>query len=261
VALADSSRARLAPEQTPAAAIDSLDTKRLADAAPAAAAPPALMKGYISKQDKVAETEAANAAAPGGQASAGRAASASMARREAAAASSEHRLEADATLAGGGQRFASQNNTQAFRNNSQGRQTANILNNFQVEQQGNEIRVVDADGSTYTGQLESTSQFGDRGAARAKRSYAAPATAAEAKPEPVQSRFRATGYNVSLKKPLVFEGNYTQAAGSEQTNSNDRSQSPEKQGVPRIVGTAQVNGQPTVQVDATEVEPTPAKQK
>ena len=73
----------------------------------------------------------------------------------------------------------------------------NVLNTFQIQQTGDQIRVVDADGSTYTGKIEPIAQD----ALQSKRAL----------PEQENSNqfsFRATGYNSSLKKPIVFEGNY-----------------------------------------------------
>src|SRR5439155_5413052 len=100
----------------------------------------------------------------------------------------------------------------AFR--SKLKQTLNILNEFQVEQNDHEIRLVDADGSTYSGKLEPLAQNDARSIYNQKKNYNAPASrAAPAFDEKAQSAnaeyyFRATGYNTSLKKSLVFEGNY-----------------------------------------------------
>src|SRR5215211_1422086 len=52
------------------------------------------------------------------------------------------------------QQFSQQSGIQSFRNKAQVSRSANVLNTFQVEQQGNEIRVLDADGSRYTGKIE-----------------------------------------------------------------------------------------------------------
>ena len=52
------------------------------------------------------------------------------------------------------QQFSQQASVQSFRNNSQVSGAANVLNTFQVQQQGSEMRVIDADGSTYTGKME-----------------------------------------------------------------------------------------------------------
>jgi hypothetical protein len=261
VALADNSRAELEPEQTPKpGAADSLEGTKTMGAG-TLAPPPVAMKGFISRQEKDVQTEqppastTAVAPAPAARAAEARAdhsqqpASASMAAKERASTSAEHRpAPGTGATQGVTERFAKQTNGQSFRNNVQSRQTSNILNNFAVQQQGDEIRVVDADGSTYTGRLEPASQFTDHAAARPKRSYASDAKVAEP-----QSRFRATGYNVSLKKPLVFEGNYTQAAGLEENKSNESHQPIEGQGALRITGTARVHGEPPVEVDATIV--------
>src|SRR5204862_6139063 len=113
------------------------------------------------------------------------------------------------------QQFSQESLVQSFRNNSQVSGTANVLNTFQVQQQGNEIRGLDADGSTYTGKIEQSAKSAEvdsrvtarRDAAKQTRSYAAKSVPENESAAP-QSYFRATGFNVSLKKTLVFEGNY-----------------------------------------------------
>jgi hypothetical protein len=158
------------------------------------------------------------------------------------------------------QQFSRQTALQSFRNNAQQVSRAtNILNKFQVEQQGNEIRVLDADGSTYTGKIEQVAKSAgvDSGIA-AHRDFAkqTPKYAAKAVSENrsaiAQSYFRASGYNVSLKRTLVFEGNY--AAPSQQqpasATSNDRERAEQSRDRARIVGTVRVNGEAPVEVDA-----------
>src|SRR4029078_2478260 len=113
------------------------------------------------------------------------------------------------------QQFSQQSAVQSFRNNAQVRRSANVLNTFQVEQQGSEIRVLDADGSTYTGKIEQLANNKEldsrmplrRDAAKRTKSYAANVVPKNASAAP-GSYFRAIGYNVSLKKRVVFEGNY-----------------------------------------------------
>ncbi len=70
------------------------------------------------------------------------------------------------------QQFSKNAANQAFR--SKLKQTANILNEFQVEQTDHEIRLVDADGSTYSGKLEPLAQNDARSIYNQKKNYAAP---------------------------------------------------------------------------------------
>jgi hypothetical protein len=166
------------------------------------------------------------------------------------------------------QQFSQQSTVQSFRNNAQQvSRAANVLNKFQVEQQGNEIRMLDADGSTYTGKIEQRAKSAEpdsriaarRDAAKQTRRYAAKARENESAAS--QSYFRATGYNVSLKKTLVFEGNYA-AAPAEQpakATANDRERAEQARDRARIVGTARVNGEAPVDVDAIAETPEPAK--
>jgi hypothetical protein len=168
------------------------------------------------------------------------------------------------------QQFSQQSALQSFRNNAQVSQATNVLNKFQVQQDGNEIRVLDADGSTYTGKIEQSTKSAEVDsdiAARRDMSKQAPKYAAKAvsenKSANAQSYFRATGYNVSLKRTLVFEGNY--AAPSQQQSasatSNDRERAESSRDRARIVGTVRVNGEAPVEVDAIAETPEPAEAK
>jgi hypothetical protein len=158
------------------------------------------------------------------------------------------------------QQFSQQSAVQSFRNNAkQVSQAANVLNTFQVQQEGSDIRVLDADGSTYTGKIEQVAKGAEGDSsiiarrAMAKQTQKRDAQAAgETESAAPQSYFRATGYNVSLKKRLVFEGNYT--APSQQQSapatSNERQRAEQSSDRARIVGTVRVNGEAPVEVDA-----------
>jgi len=157
------------------------------------------------------------------------------------------------------QQFSQQSLGQSFRNNAQVSRAANVLNTFQVQQEGNEIRVLDADGSTYTGKIEQSAKSAEldsriaarRDAANQTRSYAAKAVRENESAVP-ESYFRATGFNVSLKKTLVFEGNYAGAPAEQpaKATSNDRERAESSRERARIVGTVRVNGEVPVEVDA-----------
>jgi hypothetical protein len=162
------------------------------------------------------------------------------------------------------QQFSQTTANQAFRRDVKLQQAVNVLNNFQVEQDGRKIRVVDADGSTYTGKIERLAQSDARNLS--KQNYAAAArgaAAAKAIKEAGESAnnefyFRATGYNGSLKKSLVFEGNYIVAAPpqQEEVKSHDAATSKDAEQMPaRIVGTAKIHGEPPMPVDAVSVPP------
>jgi len=168
------------------------------------------------------------------------------------------------------QQFSQQSALQSFRNNAQVNRSANVLNTFQVQQQGNEIRVLDADGSTYTGKIEQLANSAEldsrvaarRDAAKETQRYAAKAARENESAAP-QSYFRASGFNVSLKKTLVFEGNYA-APPTQQpatTTSNDRERPEQSRDRARIVGTVRVNGEAPVEVDAIAETPEPAATK
>ena len=92
--------------------------------------------------------------------------------------------------------------------------------------------------------------------AKQTRSYAAQA-ARETESAAPQSYFRATGYNVSLKKTLVFEGNYAAPPAQQpaKATSNDRERAEQSRNRARIVGTVRVNGEAPVEVDAIAETP------
>jgi hypothetical protein len=147
---------------------------------------------------------------------------------------------------------------QSFRNNAQVSRAANVLNTFQVQQEGSEIRVLDADGSTYTGKIEQLAKGAQLDSRITARRYAAKETrtdavqVGESESAAAQSYFRTTGYNVSLKKTLVFEGNYAASAAQlpAKATTNDRERAESTRDRARIVGTVRVNGEAPVEVDA-----------
>lgn len=152
------------------------------------------------------------------------------------------------------QQFSQTARGQALRSNAKLKQAANVLNSFQVEQDGRQIRVVDEDGSTYTGKLEVVGQDATRGRAEATR--AAPAVrrtvvrGKDSSSTGSELYFRATGYNASLKKEVVFEGNYIASPAIAQKTSDRKA---DGQTPARIVGTAKVSGESPVEVDAIAV--------
>jgi hypothetical protein len=143
---------------------------------------------------------------------------------------------------------------------SKSKQALNILNEFRVEQTDHEIRVVDVDGSTYSGKLEPLAQNDARSILNQKRNYAAPssraATSFDDKPQAANAEFyfRATGYNSSLKKHLVFEGNYIASSASAQKKVAKAEAEERDEQIPaRITGTAKIRGESPVQIDAIAV--------
>lgn len=168
------------------------------------------------------------------------------------------------------QQFSQNVGSQAFRSNAKLKQTTTVLTNFHVEQEGLQIRVVDADGSTYTGKIVPLAQNAarqpvkekpGRSASQEKHQYATGPKRALAKsaadPESASNEFsfRATGYNSSLRKPVVFEGNYMPSPPAEQKAPAAAASQGEEQLPARIVGTAKISGESPVEVDAVSVAP------
>ena len=159
------------------------------------------------------------------------------------------------------QQFSQTSANQAFRRDAKLQQAADVLNNFQVEQDGRQIRVVDADGSTYTGKIERLAQGDarnlDKGTYAAQSSRAVPAKPARKPDESANNEFyfHATGYNGSLKKSLVFEGNYIVTVSPQQKAPDVGASKNGEQMPARIIGTAKIHGEPPVRVDAVSVAP------
>jgi hypothetical protein len=168
------------------------------------------------------------------------------------------------------QEFSQKTAVQSFRNNAQVSRAANVLNTFQVQQEGSEIRVLDADGSTYTGKIEQLAKTREldsritarRAMAKQARRHDAQAVGETESAAP-HSYFRATGYNVSLKKTLVFEGNYAALAPQQPgtATTNDKERAEQSRNRARIVGTVRVNGGAPVEVDPIAETPEPAATK
>lgn len=163
------------------------------------------------------------------------------------------------------QQFAQALTNQATRFNQKMRQSsAGVLNNFEVEQQGSTIRVVDADGSTYTGKIEQLSPNDARNlnarqnnlssaqASVAKRAAAAkPERARETAEESNEYYFNVSGNNLTTQRRVVFEGNYImtpQQRANRQSAAGDKDQQNA-----RIVGTAKISGESPVEIDAVAV--------
>ncbi|MBA2431170.1 MAG: hypothetical protein H0V56_03540 [Chthoniobacterales bacterium] len=141
-----------------------------------------------------------------------------------------------------------------------------VLNTFQIEQEGNTIRVIDADGSTYTGTVQLVARSGadpaESSMARKEQSLTAEAPASRRPRSAALQRakdgaqseftFRATGYNSSLKKEVVFEGNYIAPAAAAPAELSQRSgaRADEEDSAARVIGTARIPGEAAVPVDA-----------
>jgi hypothetical protein len=156
------------------------------------------------------------------------------------------------------QQFSKDTANQEFR--SKLKQTAHILNNFQVEKSDHEIRLVDADGSTYSGKLEPLAQNDARSIYNQKKNapFSQWARAFDEKAQSANAEyyFRATGYNASLKKSLVFEGNYiapSEVAQKKVAKAKTESEERDGEASARITGVATVHGESPVQIDAIAV--------
>jgi hypothetical protein len=254
VNLADNSQIKIEPAATSASEAEALvSSTRVAQGRASTELPSQVAKDEIAS--------AKNQAAPAAAAAAG---ADSKAESGSIAGAAPPVAQASAGSLGTKQQFSQQSAFQSFRNNAQVSRAANVLNTFQVQQQGNEIRVLDADGSTYTGKIEQLAKNAEldsgitvrRDAAKQMSRFAAKA-ARENESAVRQSYFRATGFNVSLKKTLVFEGNYVAPPAQQpaMATANDRERSEQNSDRARIVGRVRVNGEAPVEVDAVAETP------
>ena len=261
--LADNNPIKIEPAATPASEAEaSKSSTRFAQGRAATELPSKVSKGF--DEIAAAKIQAAPAAAPAAGAD-------SKAKSDTMAGVAPPVAQpSSAGSLGTKQQFSQQSDVQSFRNNAQVSRSANVLNTFQVQQQGNEIRVFDTDGSTYTGKIEQLANKAEldsrvtarRDAAKQTRRYAAKAARENESAAP-QSSFRATGYNVSLKKALVFEGNYAAPPAQQPATAtaNDRERAEQNRDRARIVGTVRVNGEAAVEVDAIAETSEPAETK
>jgi hypothetical protein len=154
---------------------------------------------------------------------------------------------------------------QSTRFNSKLKQAISVLTTFQIEQNGTQIRIVDADGSAYTGRIEPIAQKDSPVRSKQQQNFAPTASAEseatrrgdDGQANNVEFSFHASGYNGSLKKRLVFEGNYIASAPpQEKETAKKTGAAPSQEQVPaRIVGTARISGESPVQIDAVSVGP------
>jgi len=259
VNLADNNQIKVEPATKPASEARALaSSSHIAQGRAATEFPGQAKKGFVDKEIASAKVQTAPAAAP----PTGIDSKAESDRIAAAAPSVAQRSSAGGLATR--QQFSQQSAVQSFRNNVQVSRAANVLNTFQVERQGSQIRVLDADGSTYTGKIEQSAKSAAvdspvsarRDAAKQTQRYTAQAVRENESALP-QSYFRATGYNVSLKKRVVFEGNYSAPPSQRSATaaSNDRERAEQSREQARIVGTVRVNGGPPVEVDAVAETP------
>jgi hypothetical protein len=252
VNLADNDQIKVAPAATPAYEAEALTASTtVAQGSDARAPASQITKGFAEIAGAKTQSAPVTAAAPAVDSKSG-------SDRIAAAAPPVAQPSFGGNLAMT-RRPSQQSPLQSFRNNAQVRAAAGVLNTFQVQQQGNEIRVVDADGSTYTGKIEESAKgelesaiIARREAAKRARSYGINPSD-ETASAPPRSYFRATGYNVSLRKRVVFEGNYAAPATqiSAMATSRDGEKAEQSNDRARIVGTVRVNGEAPAPVDAT----------
>jgi hypothetical protein len=199
---------------------------RFGEAAPMGAAATGTVKDEHASIDKLAQQEPASAAA---------------------LALAQTQKSAAATFQ---QRFSQTARGQTWQNNYKMKQAVSILDTFQVEQDGREIRMIDADGSTYTGKFEQrVAQNSARSYSKDKRAAVTAGVSNAAN----EQFFRATGYSASLKKRVVLEGNYIVMRAESLKKFAAEKSDGAKEVSARIVGTAQIPGEPPVQIDAASV--------
>ena len=209
-----------------------------AEAGTIVAAPPAANSTEFPEK---AETRAEIAQAPAAAAKAG--APLAQARSFAASSNRSNQL----------QRFSQNAATEkTVARGARLKQRTNVLNTFEIAQDGDKIRVVDEDGSTYSGRLEQIAQT-DARSLRSKTNQEAAPFAAKPAEKNEEFFFRAVGFNQSLKKQVVFEANYVATPPETHGKPGAKEARREEQNQARIVGTATIRGEAPVAVDAVSV--------
>lgn len=87
---------------------------------------------------------------------------------------------------------------------------SNVLASFKVEQDLGKLRLIDSDGSVYSGSVEETPEIAGQADALLETARSEKQAAAAKKPaQPVRFfRFRVSGTNRTLKEEVVFTGNF-----------------------------------------------------
>jgi type II secretory pathway pseudopilin PulG len=137
--------------------------------------------------------------------------------------------ESRAKREGGAAGNLAENQTSSFRNVQKTPTKTQVLDSFQVEQNGNALRVIDNDGSTYDGNIVSTEAetaagagFGladklDEKAADRKKVSAGELSYKAVQNSPSQNYFfRVAGTNRTLKQQVVFTGNFVSTTNAVQ---------------------------------------------
>ncbi len=168
-----------------------------------------------------------------------------------AASSSQFFAQSRQTLGNINQRFSQGLRGDAARRSKRS-QSVNVLSAFQIQQNGDQIRVVDADGSTYAGKIESTQATTSKTLEDGKQALAKRSERDLSQQNANQFYFRASGYSNSLQKSIVFEGNYI-ATPAQAQKPNEFTSMNEQQSPARIVGTAKITGESPIEVDATSL--------
>ncbi len=154
---------------------------------------------------------------------------------------------------------------------------SSVLVNFQVEQSGDQLRVIDSDGSTYLGQLITTPGFGGGGGgtgeqlSRTASRFAEPPTTVvpAARWQSAQDYFyRVAGTNRTLNQQVVFIWNFvamtnaladskTKALGGSLNQGDLKSpqQFPALLQNSKINGRAQINAAKEIEINAVPVGP------
>ena len=151
VNLADNSQIKIEPAEPSSEAGALASSARVLQGRGSTESPSEVTKGFTDKEIAAAKIQAAPAAAPAAGLD-------SKADSDRMAAAVPPVAQPSSGSLGTRQQFSQQSAVQSFRNNAQVSRAANVLNTFQVEQQGSEIRVLDADGSTYTGKIEQSAK-------------------------------------------------------------------------------------------------------
>jgi hypothetical protein len=149
--------------------------------------------------------------APGAPGPAPTGAAEPVAKREIESAGAQRAVSGEVSDAAGGEALQTQNFTRAQATQPS---LSNILSSFRLQRFGQNVRVVDADGSVYDGQvLRSVSGGGGSGAPARRAGYGAARKSLDTN-ETANWSFKVMGTNNHLQQTVVFVGNVEAMPGA-----------------------------------------------
>lgn len=168
------------------------------------------------------------------------------------------------------QRYSRVTENQNARVNARQQALDNVLLNFQIEQTSNNVRIVDADGSTYSGEIlpaqsqtdvyglePKKRQAGEVSGKLADKDVSGRAAAAKTVADQQTTQavyFRATGTNRSLNQLVVFEGNVVPDTNTVQSQVRQAAPAAKQAQTEALFSNARIQGRAVVGKDEIAID-------